>query len=288
MYCAPVGAVCLRIPSLGVAFDGCVKLAPCSGAAFTGSGHLVYGDGDAYIGEFSSGMRHGWGEILRADGSKVGCFWAKDEPAVADDTSFCAGEAQRLAQLQRSLDNWISSILAAASVTPLSSEDMRARVEACDISPPAAPPAIADAALTSSKCAKEAEVRLIQSMSSELASLRKSISDSQSLSNSFEIQRGELASAALQLRHAQAMQGTLQAALDSTDQRLQAALDALKEAQAREQKLIQDVSAATAECAAIKSQLLHHQHLLSAAQDSVAAQKAQVRARRSSVRLGRI
>ncbi len=46
VFCVPVGRISLRIPALGVQYDGCVKLAPGGGVAFSGSGHLVYGDGD--------------------------------------------------------------------------------------------------------------------------------------------------------------------------------------------------------------------------------------------------
>jgi hypothetical protein len=47
VFCVPVGRIALRIPALGVQYDGSVKLAPGGGVAFSGSGHLVYGDGDA-------------------------------------------------------------------------------------------------------------------------------------------------------------------------------------------------------------------------------------------------
>ena len=273
-----MGSISLRIPSLAIAYDGPVKLAHGAGVAFCGSGHLLYGNGDAYIGEFSNGQRHGWGQVLRADGSKFQCHWSNDAPAADADANLRAGEEQRAAQLDRSLCDWVSAILATASISPLSPEDMRARIESSDvIIPPPAPPAIADAALTSSRSARAAEVQLIQRMSSELASLRKNASDSQSLSHSIELQRTEIASATMQLQHAHAMHGALQASLATTDQRLQAALASLAEAQARERRLIQEASAAAAESSAFQSQLIHSQNLLGAAQDTVAAQKSQVR-----------
>jgi hypothetical protein len=108
-----------------------------------------YGDGDSYTGEFSCGKRHGWGEILHADGSKFRCHWAGDVPAAADDTNAVQQEQQRLSQLQRALCDWVSALLATASVSPLSREAMRALAESCEICPPVAPPAISDAALTS-------------------------------------------------------------------------------------------------------------------------------------------
>jgi hypothetical protein len=271
--------------------------------AFSGCGHLVYGDGDAYvkasschrisnhdmlfryIGEFSCGMRHGWGEILRADGSRHRCHWAKDLPVADNDPNFSLAEQQRVAQLERSLCDWVSGILAAASVSPLSSDGMRALVEACDLQPPPAPPAISDAALMSGKSAREAEVLLIQRMSSELASLRKQAGDSQSLSYSIEMQRSELASAKMQLQHSLAMQSTMQASLATTDQRLQTALASLTEAQAREQRLLVEVSEATAESSACKSRLLLQQNLLDAAQDTASQHKSQVRVRPAIARV---
>ena len=42
VFCVPVGSISLRIPTLGVAFDGAVKLVHGGGIAFSGSGHLVY------------------------------------------------------------------------------------------------------------------------------------------------------------------------------------------------------------------------------------------------------
>jgi hypothetical protein len=237
----------------------------------------------SYIGEFSCGRRHGWGELLRADGSRRCCHWVKDLPVVEDDPGFSPSEQQRLVQLERSLCDWVSGILAAASVSPLSSDDMRARAEAHDLHPPPAPPAISDAALTSSTSAREAEVLIIQRMSAELASLRKLAGDSQSLSHSIEVQRSELSSANMQLQHSQAMQNTLQASLASTDQRLQSALASLTEAQEREQKLLQEVSAASAECSACRSQLVHQQNMLDAAQDTASHLKGQVCPRCSSL-----
>jgi hypothetical protein len=266
----------LRIPALGISFDGLVKLAPGGGVSFFGSGHLIYGDGDAYIGEFSCGQRHGWGELLRADGSRLSCHWSKDLPIVDNDPNFSPSEQQRLAQLERSLCDWLSATLATASVSPLSSEDMRARAEACQIQPPHAPPSILDSALTSGKTAKEAEMLLIQRMSTELATLRKQASDTHALSSSIEIHRSELASAKNSLQHAQKMQSTLQTSMDTTDQRLQVALASLAEAQAREQKLLQEVSAAAAESNVLKSQLLHHQNLLDAAQVTASNHQSKV------------
>lgn len=272
----PAGSICLRIPSLGVAFDGAVKLVHGGGIAFCGSGHLVYGNGDSYMGEFSCGKRHGWGEILHADGSKFRCHWAGDLPAACDDQSALQLEQHRLQQLQSSLCDWVSALLATASVSPLSREAMRALVESCEIIPPAAPPAISDAALTSGKASREAEVLLIQRMSSELISLRKQAGDSQLLSHSIEMQRNELESAANQLQLSHSLQTTLQNSLAVTDQQLRAALLSLNEAQAREQKLIQDVAAASAESSALKSQLVHQQNLLDSAQDTVSHLKTQV------------
>ncbi len=276
VFCVPVGAISLRIPTLGISFDGSVKLALGGGVAFCGQGHMVYGDGDAYIGEFLCGQRHGWGELLRADGSKICGHWTKDMPIVDSDSNFLPSEQQRVAQLQRSLCDWVSATLATASVSPLSSEEMRVRTEACQMHPPHAPPSISDSALTSNKTAKEAEMLLIQRMSTELQVLRKQAGDTLSLSNSIEMQRSELASASIQLQHAHKMQGTLQASMDTTDRRLQVALAALAEAQQREQKLLQDISVAVADSSAFKSQLLHMQNLLDAAQETNSHHKSKV------------
>jgi hypothetical protein len=276
VFCVPVGTISLRIPTIGLAFDGAVKLVHGGGVAFSGSGHLVYGDGDSYSGEFSCGKRHGWGEILHADGSKLRCHWAGDLPVDAHDISTVHHEQQRLLQLQRGLCDWVSALLATASVSPLSRESMRARAEACELRPPVAPPAISDAALTNGKARREAEVLLVQRMSSELTSLRKQAGDSQLLSHSIEMQRNQLESASNQLELAQSMQSTLRNSLAMTDQQLRAALAALSEAQAREQKLIQDVSAASAESSALKTQLSHQQNLLDSAQGSISHLKTQV------------
>jgi len=82
-----MGSISLRIPSLAIAYDGPVKLVHGAGVAFCGSGHLLYGNGDAYIGEFSNGKRHGWGQVLRADGSKFQCHWSNDAPADDADAN---------------------------------------------------------------------------------------------------------------------------------------------------------------------------------------------------------
>ena len=117
---------------------------------------------------------------------------------------------------------------------------------------------------------------LIQRMSTELTQLRKQAGDSQLLSHSIEMQRNELVSAANQLQLSHSMQATLQNSLTMTDQQLRAALLSLTEAQAREQKLIQDVAAASAESSALKTQLVHQQNLLDSAQDTVSHFKTQV------------
>jgi hypothetical protein len=266
----------MRIASLGISFDGSVKLAPGGGFAFSGCGHLVYGDGDSYIGEFLCGKRHGWGQIVRADGSKVRCHWANDLPVVEDDPNFLPSEQQRLALLERNLCEWVSRILAAASVSPLSCDEMRSCADKCDVSPPPAPASTSDAELMTGKAAREAELLLIQSMTSEIVSLRKHAVDSQLLSHSIETQRSELAAVNMQLQHAVAMQTSLQSSLSATDQRMQAALASLHEAQVREQKLLAELSNSVAESNSYKAQLLQQQQSLEVAQRAVSDHMSQV------------